>query len=80
MIESLNISNRGPLEAVDWAPKSGFNVIIGANDSGKMILLKALYAAVHSVEEPGRGDDARTFCRCWGMSSVGVVMPAAGSR
>ncbi len=61
MIQSIKINNLGPLKAVDWAPMSGFNVIIGANDSGKTLLLKALYATVRSVEEHGRGDDARTF-------------------
>jgi energy-coupling factor transporter ATP-binding protein EcfA2 len=61
MINSIAIKNLGPLEAVDWTPGPGFNVIIGANDSGKTLLLKALYATVRSAEEHGRGDDARTF-------------------
>jgi energy-coupling factor transporter ATP-binding protein EcfA2 len=61
MIGSVKINNLGPLERVDWAPGPGFNVIIGANDSGKTLLLKALYATVRSTEEYGRGNDARTF-------------------
>lgn len=61
MINAININNLGPLAAVDWAPGPGFNVIIGANDSGKTLLLKALYATVRAVEEHGRGDDVRTF-------------------
>lgn len=61
MIESLQVSNLGPLARVDWQPGPGFNVIIGVNDSGKTLILKILYAAIRAAEEFQRGDDTRTF-------------------
>jgi energy-coupling factor transporter ATP-binding protein EcfA2 len=61
MISDLEIHNLGPLAAQSWQPGPGFNVIIGVNDSGKTLLLKALYAAVRASEEAGRGDDPRSF-------------------
>lgn len=61
MIEALDINNLGPIEQVSWQPSPGFNVVIGVNDSGKTLLLKALYSAVRAREEFQRGDDARTF-------------------
>lgn len=61
MIASLCIANLGPIEQVAWEPSPGFNVLIGVNDSGKTLLLKALYSAVRAREEYQRGDDARTF-------------------
>ncbi len=61
MISSLHIANLGPIEQVSWEPSPGFNVVIGVNDSGKTLLLKALYSAVRAREEYQRGDDVRTF-------------------
>ena len=61
MLETINIKNCGPLQEVQWTPGPGFNVIIGENDTGKTLLLKALYALVRAVEEYGRGSDVRTF-------------------
>ncbi|MGM0914226.1 MAG: AAA family ATPase [Pseudomonadota bacterium] len=51
MIASLHIANLGPIEQVSWEPSPGFNVVIGVNDSGKTLLLKALYSAVRAREE-----------------------------
>lgn len=61
MLETINIKNCGPLQDVHWTPGPGFNVVIGENDTGKTLLLKALYALVRTVEEYGRGSDYRTF-------------------
>lgn len=61
MLETFNIKNCGPLQDVQWTPGPGFNVVIGENDTGKTLLLKALYDLVRTVEEYGRGSDYRTF-------------------
>ena len=61
MLETFNIKNCGPLQDVQWTPGPGFNVLIGENDTGKTLLLKALYTLVRTVEEYGRGSDYRTF-------------------
>lgn len=61
MIHKFTIENCGPLSRVDWTAGSGFNVVIGENDSGKTLLLKALYVIVRATEEYGRGSDNRTF-------------------
>lgn len=61
MIQKFTIDNCGPLNRVEWAPGSGFNIVIGENDSGKTLLLKTLYVTVRAMEEYGRGSDNRTF-------------------
>ncbi len=61
MIENVIIENCGPLMHVHWPLGPGFNIIIGENDTGKTLLLKALFTTVRSVEEYGRGSDTRTF-------------------
>ena len=61
MIDSIEVANLGPLETVEWTLGPGFNVVIGANDAGKTLFLKAAYATVRATEEHRRGDDARTF-------------------
>lgn len=61
MLESFTLENCGPLQSLQWQPCPGFNVVIGENDTGKTLLLKALYTAVRSVEEYGRGSDSRTY-------------------
>jgi AAA15 family ATPase/GTPase len=60
MIQSLHIQNFGPLRDVDWVKLSNINLIIGANSSGKTFLLKALYAAIRTLEDYKRGDDKRS--------------------
>ncbi len=61
MIEKFDLENCGPLRRVQWQPGPGFNLVIGENDTGKTLLLKALYVAVRSIEEYKRGQDIRTF-------------------
>lgn len=61
MIESFSLDNCGPVDHVEWSPGTGFNVVIGENDTGKTLLLKMLYDAVRSLEEYQRGNDNRTY-------------------
>lgn len=61
MLVSVNVTNLGPLEHVEWLPGVGLNVVVGPNGSGKTLLLKAMYAAQRAQEEFRRGDDKRTF-------------------
>ncbi|MBK8264907.1 MAG: AAA family ATPase [Nannocystis sp.] len=60
MLTRIELSNLGPIAALDWQLGPGINVIIGENDTGKTLLLKMLYACVRSAEAYRRGDDART--------------------
>jgi len=60
MIETLTVRNLGPLGVLDWRLGPGLNVIIGHNDTGKTLLLKALYVCIRTIEAWRRGDDVRT--------------------
>lgn len=55
MIESLDIKNFGPLEAITVRNLGPINLFIGPNRSGKTVLLKALYCAQKTIELFGRG-------------------------
>lgn len=59
MIRKIGIKDFGPLERVDWSGLGGINLVIGNNSTGKTFLLKALYTAIKSVEETGRGHSAK---------------------
>ncbi len=61
MIESFEFRNLGPLEHIRAENLGQINLIIGPNSAGKTWLLKALYAAVRTLEEAGRGHDNRSF-------------------
>jgi AAA15 family ATPase/GTPase len=43
-----------------WSNVGKINLVIGANDSGKTFLLKALYSAVRTLEEYRRGNERRS--------------------
>ncbi len=60
MIQAFEFNNLGPLEQVAAKDLGQINLIIGPNSSGKTWLMKALYAAVRTLEESGRGDDRRS--------------------
>lgn len=60
-IDSLQLTNFGQIGSADFDHFSGINLIIGENGTGKTCLLKALYAAVRSMEEYERGDDVRSL-------------------
>lgn len=60
MINQVTLKNFGPLAAVDWKKLGSINLIIGGNGSGKTFLLKAMYAAMRTLEAHGRGQERRT--------------------
>ena len=60
-IDSLQLANFGQIGTATFEHFSGINLIIGENGTGKTCLLKALYAAVRSMEEYERGDDVRSI-------------------
>lgn len=60
MIQAFEFNHLGPLEHVAAKDLGQINLIIGPNSSGKTWLMKALYAAVRTLEETGRGDDRRS--------------------
>ena len=60
MLNNIRIENFGPLTEMDWSNVGKINLVIGANDSGKTFLLKALYSAVRTLEEYRRGNERRS--------------------
>ena len=60
MLNNITIENFGPLTEMAWSNVGKINLVIGANDSGKTFLLKALYTAVRTLEEYRRGDERRS--------------------
>lgn len=60
MIESVELKNFGPIESLNWTKLGKINLIIGGNSSGKTFLLKAIYAAMRTLEDYKRGDDQRS--------------------
>ena len=59
MIKSIRIDNLGPIPQMHSGALSGINLIIGPNQSGKTFLLKALYAALKTIEQYKRGKENR---------------------
>lgn len=60
MINSIKLENFGGISNVEHNALSCINVIIGPNQSGKTTLLKAIYAAVKTVEQNKRGAENRS--------------------
>lgn len=61
MISSTTLKNFGPLEDIHWNNLANINLILGKNGQGKTFLLKALYVAIKSIEQNGRGDDNKSL-------------------
>lgn len=59
MLTRARVENFGPLKQLSWNGLGKINLVIGGNSSGKTFLLKALYTAIRSLEEYGRGNDPR---------------------
>ncbi len=60
MIKSISINNLGPIPQMAAHGLGKINLVIGPNQSGKTFLLKALYAALKTVELFKRGKENRT--------------------
>lgn len=60
MIRKLTATNFGPLSDVQWTNLGSINLVIGDNGTGKTFLLKAMYAALRTLEEYRRGDENRS--------------------
>lgn len=61
MIQHFLLEHIGPITKIVTERLGMINLIIGPNNTGKTMLLKALYALVRAREETGRGDDPREF-------------------
>lgn len=60
MIKSIEISSFGPIDRAECNDLGQINLFIGHNGSGKTFLLKALYAALRTVEIYRRGKEQRS--------------------
>ena len=60
MITSLSATNLGAIKTIESDNLGSINLIIGPNQSGKTFLLKALFAALKTIETYRRGKEIRT--------------------
>ncbi|ANR69908.1 MAG: ATP/GTP-binding protein [Selenomonas massiliensis] len=56
MIEQISLKNFGVHSATEWNNLTRINLILGENGTGKTFLLKAIYAAMRTIEQAYRGD------------------------
>lgn len=61
MIDSMKIENYGQHTSIRWDWLGSINLVIGANSSGKTILLKSLYVALKTLEQCGKGNEQRSL-------------------
>ena len=61
MITNVNISSFCSIDSLNWNDLQKINLIIGRNSSGKTTILKALYVAIRTVEQFGRGNNPNSF-------------------
>lgn len=59
-IQSVSVKNFGTIANLQVEGLENINLIIGENGTGKSFLLKALYAAMKTIEDYKRGEDVRT--------------------
>lgn len=60
MIESIALQNYGSHQSIHWTSLGKINLVIGANGRGKSFLLKAIYTAMKTIEECGRGQNNKS--------------------
>lgn len=60
MLKCIEISSFGPIDRAECNDLGPINLFIGHNGSGKTFLLKALYAALRTVEAFRRGKEQRS--------------------
>lgn len=56
MIQSVQLRDFGPIERLHWKALGSMNLVIGGNGTGKSFLLKAMYAALRTLQELDGGD------------------------
>ncbi|MEZ8215829.1 AAA family ATPase [Vibrio sp. 1F148] len=61
MIKEFRLKDYGPIVEAQGQALGNINLILGENSTGKTFLLKALYSAIRSHEEAGKGNDNRDF-------------------
>ncbi|EGQ9300954.1 ATP-binding protein [Vibrio vulnificus] len=61
MIKEFRLKDYGPIVEAKGQALGNINLILGENSTGKTFLLKALYSAIRSHEEAGKGNDNRDF-------------------
>lgn len=61
MIQNIDIKNLGPLKEVKTDFSENINLVIGKNDTGKTLLLKAMYVALRALENFQRGKEPKGF-------------------
>ncbi|MCU0523230.1 MAG: ATP-binding protein [Elainella sp. Prado103] len=59
MINSFELKNFGPIHHIKCDNLGHINLVIGGNETGKTILLKALYSAIRTLEGYRRGNEPR---------------------
>ena len=59
MIESIILKNYGVHSDIAWKDLSKINLILGENGTGKTFVLKAVYAAMRTIEQAHRGDSGQ---------------------
>lgn len=60
MIKSIDITSFGPIKDFHYDGFGNINLLIGKNGTGKTFFLKALYAALKTVEQYKRGKEPRS--------------------
>jgi hypothetical protein len=75
MLDRIELTNFGPLTHIDWKNLGRINLVIGANDTGKTFLLKALYCGIRTLEEYKRGDDQRTVAEILAYKLLWTFQP-----
>lgn len=61
VVTRVQFENFGPLPDFEWSNIGAINLIVGKNGTGKTFLLKAIYAALKSLEGFGRGNEPETL-------------------
>ena len=61
MLNTIKLSNLGPIEDFSWSDLGNINLIIGKNSTGKTLILKSIFSALKSMEEANKGDDNRNL-------------------
>ena len=61
MIDSMYLKNFAQQSSVKWDSLKHINLIIGANSTGKTVLLKSLYVTLKALEQCRKGNEQRSL-------------------